>query len=1484
MPLNGKLTKTETTALEQSWLSFEGALGPNQLLYDLDELLLTRGNGQGLKLYDQLLNDAHCFAVLNKLAQAITSREWTVTPASDKRAEKKAADLVREQFTWLNARDLNPSEENHSSITGFDSLTRAFVLGGVLNGRHFAEVMWASRDAQTVAVEVRSRDPRQFAFAKGQYGYVLRHLTKDNMISGTEVDRKKILAWSHGGLDGNPYGRALGRVLWWPVWFKRNGIRFWLKFVDRFAAPKPTGKYPRGATRDQIAELRAALSAIANETEIAIPEGMLIEYLEAAQSGTIDTYESLCNYMDGQISRAVLGETGTTDQTGSGGSRARDQVGNEVRLEGAKALADSLSTTFNRLAAWITEYNYPGVAPPTIWRVFDDQEDLNTRINRDKTLFDLGYRLNAETVASVYGEGYEEAVTEDKPALIASLGVPGVQAMTAILQQAASGQLPKENAIAVLISVFGIDETAAGKMVPEPQEQPTQGGGLEDLFGSGVSQNEETGVGQQDQEQQDAQFAEILEAAIAGTLDFAAKKTSGKKPNCNPAKSHFCQTANGKGSCVPLSKKCVFKADGIVKTASEYVEKKAGKTASQDSVTQVVEKTTNYALETGEDSKKSKLNDKIEKDFNKWRSFAEKKKAKDADYLDNSAIVTNLFLDHLRIPEQSRVLRDNSGNLQAGASVKVGKTYQIEYLATAPWNVKEGDKRYTRGAGTALMERLIAEAVKQGKDVTLEALPGAQRFYKKMGFEDLGQADGYADGVNAMKLSQSEAKKFLTSRNVDFTELDELIELEIDANGAFCVSKNWSKTVTEFSETDRDPTQQITDKVRPLIQDALTPWLTTLKNFVDQSNSLEEIRDGLVDLYPELDGAAFAEAMGQAIVLAELAGREEVLGEDEGDAAFSEAIEAALNGTIDFAAKKSSGKKPNCNPAKSHFCQKPGEKGSCVPLSKKCKYKPTGAVKEAADWEEEKVASIGSVSTNKKALDAERKALIERFDAATVEAAETRVKQILDKSNVFIRVGSESTLEDILADRFKTNAELGIKEHDIPYLKDDYEKARKRTEKRVLGIDESVDGAARPIYGYFGSDDFKGASHTGAASAYGDIAVKLKPEAKARATFTGADSFKSGTASEAIATGSPPPPNAASLVPSTRHGYDRAKLPKHYPDYYKDDGSDLDVLKSAASAKSIDELAPKLARTGNAYIEAQVYGGVTPGDIAELHFTKGRKPTEKIAKLANEKGIAVYVNGKKLSDRSLKAIKDPPTITPNELALKRSSKTELARQRSRFVESAGEEAVLRSEANLKKVFDNSEVFIRCKSKVIDKILADRFKSQFETGTSGGALAKGARAKTELELMDYPTKTDKSMRPIYGYWGDTGKHHETTATWYGEVVVRLKQSARERATFTVEDSLPARYPTSAASSPSLGAVKPTTIPFIDKQRVARLEKVQSIKDLQNALATSTYIEAQIHGQVTPDDIAEIIYTGGSMPSDYAKKWAKAKKVTLTVDKS
>jgi len=404
MPTNNKELTTEIASAKRDTTAL---YMPGGIVSSPDETLLTRGQGL-YKIYDSLLRDGHCRAILQKRKLALIAREWQVEPASKDKADEKAADMVRYQLK-------NLGQKQEISGVGFDRICEN-LLDAILKGFAIGEAIWEMDGKEIYLETVLPKHQDRFSFIVSEKGgYELRLLVPENSIQGISVPANKFIIHSFGSSDGNPLGRGLGESLWWDVYFKRQGIQFWLIFLDKYASPTAIGKYGKGATEQQKKTLLEALQAIAHDAGVIIPEGMIIELLEASRSSSVQTYESLCNYMDAQMSKIVLGETGTTDQQGSGGSRARDQIGNEVRLEIVKADADLLSETLNRtIVSWIVQLNIPNANPPRVFRVFEEQEDLNSRVNRDKSLFDMGWKLKPDSLAEIYGDNYEKP-EEDTP-------------------------------------------------------------------------------------------------------------------------------------------------------------------------------------------------------------------------------------------------------------------------------------------------------------------------------------------------------------------------------------------------------------------------------------------------------------------------------------------------------------------------------------------------------------------------------------------------------------------------------------------------------------------------------------------------------------------------------------------------------------------------------------------------------------------------------------------------------------------------------------------------------------------------------------------------------------------------------------------------------------------------------------------------------------------------------------------------------------
>ena len=370
-----------------------------------DPTLRTESGGKGLKLYDEVDRDPHAGSVLQTRYLAVIGKEWQVEAAksraqSAKRGrkpgttqEQKIADFVTECLLSCN-------------------FTQACqeLLQAILYGFFTAEVLWQVRDGAVVPKKIVGKHPRRFSFTTDRE---LRLLTLQNMIEGEPLPDRKFIIFTFGSSD-NPYGKGLGQKLWWPVWFKKHGVKFWLIFLEKFGMPTAVGKYPPGTPPEQQAALLDAIDAIQNETGVKIPNTMAIELLEATRGGRV-SYEALCEYMDKQISKAVLGQTATTE--GTPGKLGNEESQENVREDILKADADLLCDCFNdSLIKWLVDYNFPNVAAyPKIWIRTQGEQDLKSLADRDKIIVSdigvpVGKRYFYETYAIPEPEDGEEIV------------------------------------------------------------------------------------------------------------------------------------------------------------------------------------------------------------------------------------------------------------------------------------------------------------------------------------------------------------------------------------------------------------------------------------------------------------------------------------------------------------------------------------------------------------------------------------------------------------------------------------------------------------------------------------------------------------------------------------------------------------------------------------------------------------------------------------------------------------------------------------------------------------------------------------------------------------------------------------------------------------------------------------------------------------------------------------------------------------------
>lgn len=355
------------------------------------EDIVTAKGGQP-SLYARILQDDQVKSTLQQRLTGVTSRPWEVRAGGEAAIDKEAAAFVKEQL----------------SCACFDDKLKK-MLYGVFYGYSVAEMIWAFDGKRVVIDRIKVRKRERFKF--DQLGR-LRFITRDNP-KGIELPDRKFWVFATGAdNDAAPYGLGLAHWLYWPCFFKRNDLRMWLTFLDKFASPSVKGKYGHSATQEEKDKLLAAAEALRNESSVVIPESMELELVEAARTAT-GTYDNLYDRMDAAISKIVLSQTMTTDN-GSSLSQAQvhEGVRDEVVDDDATAIANSLNMGPVR---WLTEWNFPGAALPNLKIITEDEEDQDAAAARDKTLWEMGWEPTEERVRTVYGEGYQRRTDRAAP-------------------------------------------------------------------------------------------------------------------------------------------------------------------------------------------------------------------------------------------------------------------------------------------------------------------------------------------------------------------------------------------------------------------------------------------------------------------------------------------------------------------------------------------------------------------------------------------------------------------------------------------------------------------------------------------------------------------------------------------------------------------------------------------------------------------------------------------------------------------------------------------------------------------------------------------------------------------------------------------------------------------------------------------------------------------------------------------------------------
>lgn len=353
--------------------------------------------------------DGHLFSLLQTRLNGLLGLPRQILPAvSGDENARSAANFI--------------SEILHQ-IPRFDSLLRA-LLDAIAKGFSVVEIVWGyDGKGRLIPVDWIAHPQEWFLLDEGGGLNLLsppfRPTSRTRDFDGSEgpgrhpfparhhfpAPSRKFIALTFGADFRNPYGRGLAQHAYWMYWFKKNTLKSWGVYNEKYGSPTAIATCAPGITAEDQRQLADILAALQAESHVILPESIQLRLLESARSGDGRCYRELLDWCNDEMSKIILGATLTSGEGRRSGSLALGNIHQLVRQDYIDAEARLLEATINdTLVRWICEANLPATAPvPRLAIETEGPEDLYQRIRVDQALLGLGVSLPQSYFYTRYG-------------------------------------------------------------------------------------------------------------------------------------------------------------------------------------------------------------------------------------------------------------------------------------------------------------------------------------------------------------------------------------------------------------------------------------------------------------------------------------------------------------------------------------------------------------------------------------------------------------------------------------------------------------------------------------------------------------------------------------------------------------------------------------------------------------------------------------------------------------------------------------------------------------------------------------------------------------------------------------------------------------------------------------------------------------------------------------------------------------------------
>lgn len=323
--------------------------------------------------------DLHLLAEMSKRKRTVAKLDWSIKAP-------KNADANEQKYTEVISELMGIIENFEDIIT--DS------LDAIGKGFSCHELHWVREGNVWLINDMQWHVPQRFIIDPFNQRELL--LAGNGLGDDEPLWENAWLVHTHKAKSGYLVRGGLHRALVWSYVFKNYSVRDLAEFLEIYGLPLRLGTYPAGATDGEKLTLLRAVMEIGHRAAGIIPQGMMIDFKEAAK-GSSDPFMDMIKWCEMSQSKAILGGTLTSQADGKSSTNALGKVHEETRLEIRDSDAKQLASSISRdVIGALMRINYPNVSPRRYPKfVFDlaETEDIGVYSEALPKLVSIGMQI-----------------------------------------------------------------------------------------------------------------------------------------------------------------------------------------------------------------------------------------------------------------------------------------------------------------------------------------------------------------------------------------------------------------------------------------------------------------------------------------------------------------------------------------------------------------------------------------------------------------------------------------------------------------------------------------------------------------------------------------------------------------------------------------------------------------------------------------------------------------------------------------------------------------------------------------------------------------------------------------------------------------------------------------------------------------------------------------------------------------------------------